>query len=443
VDAPPPPDPQALLRSPAYVRLLALAALLGIPISAIAYWFLELVAVLQKALLETIPHGLGLDPVPDWWPLPLLALAGLLVAQVIGRLPGAGGHSPTEGFKASGPVEPVELPSIVLAALGTLCFGVVLGPEAPLIMIGSGLAVLAVRTISSDAPPQAVSLIAAAGSFAAISALIGSPLIGAFLLLEAAGLAASLVGVILVPGLLASGLGSLIFLGLNSLTGYGTFSLTIPGLPPFDRLTAAMFLYALAFGAAAPLLGRAISALALGLRAHVETRLTLLMPVVGLGVGALALVFAQATGESTSMVLFSGQEQMGPLLTQATGWSAGTVLLLLACKSLAFSLSMSSFRGGPVFPAIFIGAAAGVAASHLPGLPIIPSVAMGIGAMACTMLKLPLTSVLLATVLLGTDGIQSMPVVIVAVSVAFVVTARLTPVPAAPAAERPATPVHA
>ena len=50
---------------------------------------------------------------------------------------------------------------------------------------------------------------------------------------------------------------------------------------------------------------------------------------------------------------------------------------------------------------MFLGAVGGVAMSHLPGLPLVPAVAMGIGAMSVTMLRLPLTSVLLATLLLG------------------------------------------
>jgi hypothetical protein len=74
---------------------------------------------------------------------------------------------------------------------------------------------------------------------------------------------------------------------------------------------------------------------------------------------------------------------------------------------------------------MFVGAAAGVAASHLPGLPLVPGVAMGIGAMACVMLTLPLTSVLLVSLLLGADGVQVMPVVIVAVAVAYIGEARL------------------
>jgi H+/Cl- antiporter ClcA len=434
----PAPDPLTLLRSRAYVRLLLLAAIIGVPISAVAYGFLKLVAVLQSAFFESLPHQLGLDPVPNWWPLPLLMLAGALVAPAIARLPGAGGHSPADGFKAAGAIPPVNLPSIALAALGTLSLGAVLGPEAPLIALGSGLGVLAVRLAARDAPPTATNVIAAAGSFTCVSALFGSPLLGAFLLLEAAGLGGAMVGLVLVPGLLASGIGALLFLGLDSLTGFGTFSLEISGLPPFDRLTGAMFGYALLFGVAAPPLGRGISWLALAVRPHVERRRQVLMPLVGAVIAVLAIGFAEATGKTTSMVLFSGQDQMGPLLAQGVGWSVGTLLLLVACKSLAYSASLSSFRGGPVFPAMFVGAAGGLAASHLPGLPMVPAVAMGIGAMCVAMLRLPLTSTLLATLLLGRDGIQAMPVAIVAVTVAYVVGARLTPAPDADAAAVPA-----
>jgi hypothetical protein len=86
---------------------------------------------------------------------------------------------------------------------------------------------------------------------------------------------------------------------------------------------------------------------------------------------------------------------------------------------------------------MFLGAAGGIALSHLPGLPLIDGVAMGIGAMTTVMLRLPLTSVLLATLLLGADGVSVMPLVIVAVVVAYVASARLTPTPAPAASTAP------
>jgi hypothetical protein len=104
------------------------------------------------------------------------------------------------------------------------------------------------------------------------------------------------------------------------------------------------------------------------------------------------------------------------------------------CKSLAYGVSLSSFRGGPTFPALFIGGAGGMALSHLPGLPLVVGVATGIGAMCVVMLDLPLTSVLIATILLFSDGVAVMPLVIVAVVVAYVAAARLAPAPATEAA---------
>jgi H+/Cl- antiporter ClcA len=441
--SPPSPDPVAVLRSRSYVGLLVVAALLGVPISAAAYGFLALVTGLQEWLFTDLPEALGFDGAPWWWPLPLLALAGILVGLTIRYLPGRGGHSPADGFKPGGVPAPIEIPGIAIAALATLSLGAVLGPEAPLIALGAGLGGWAVLLARRDPPAQATAVVAAAGSFAAISTLLGSPLLGAFLLMEASGLAGPTLGLVLVPGLVAAGVGSLIFVGLDNWTGLGTFSLALPDLPPFEQPDLAQFGWALVIGVAAAVLGTGIHRLALALRPHVERRLLLATPLVGLAVGGLAIVFAEASGHSSSEVLFSGQDALGPFVSQSASYSVGALLLLVACKGLAYGASMAGFRGGPVFPAMFLGAAGGVAMSHLPGLPLVPGVAMGIGAMSVVMLRLPLTSVLLATLLLASDGLTVMPLVIVAVAVAYVAAARLAPAPppgptTAPAAEEPA-----
>jgi H+/Cl- antiporter ClcA len=441
----PPPDPTAMLRSRSYVRLLVLAAVLGVPISAAAYGFLALVGGLQEWLFSDLPQALGFDGAPLWWPLPLLTLAGVLVGLTIRYLPGRGGHSPADGFKAGGVPSPVELPGIAIAALATLSLGAVLGPEAPLIALGAGLAGSAVRLARRDVPAQATAVVAAAGSFAAVSTLLGSPLLGAFLLMEASGLGGPTLGLVLVPGLVAAGVGSLIFIGLDAWTGLGTFSLALPDVPSFARPDLAQFGWALVIGLVAAVVGTGIRRLALELRPHVERRLLLATPLVGLAVGVLAVIYAEASGHSFSEVLFSGQDALGPLISQGASYSVGALVLLVACKGLAYSASLAGFRGGPVFPAMFLGAAGGIALSHLPGLPLVPGVAMGIGAMCVVMLRLPLTSVLLATLLLAADGLVVMPLVIVAVAVAYVASARFTPVPppSSPAASAAAEPVQA
>jgi H+/Cl- antiporter ClcA len=418
-------DAASLLRSRGYARLLLLAALIGVPISAAAYYFLQLVDALQRWVFAGLPRVLGFAAAPLWWPAPVLVIAGAVVALAIRYLPGNGGHVPVDGFAAGGAPTPAELPGILLAALASLGLGVVLGPEAPLIALGAGLAVCAVRLARRDVPQQVGTVVAAAGSFAAISALLGSPIIGAFLLMEAAGLGGAALGLVLLPGLLAAGVGSLIFVGLDELTGLGETSLALPGLPPFDRPDIAQFLWALAIGVLAAVVGSGFRWLALVVRAHVERRTLILTPVVGLAVAGLAIAYTAGTGYSSSEVLFSGEASLGPLLQNSSGYSVTALLALIVCKGLAYGVSLGSLRGGPVFPAMFIGAAGGIALSHLPGLPVVPGVAMGIGAMCVVMLKLPMTSVLLATLLLLSDGLAVMPLVIVAVVVAHVVSARL------------------
>jgi hypothetical protein len=265
------------------------------------------------------------------------------------------------------------------------------------------------------------------GSFAAISALLGSPILGAFLLMEAAGLGGPMLDVVLVPGLLASGVGALVFIGLDAWTGLGSASLVLPSVPSLGRPDLAELGWALGIGVAAALLGSGIRWLGLLLRPSVERRLLLLTPLMGVVVAAAAIAYGLLTGRGSTEVLFSGQLGLGPLIANSAGYTTTALLLLIVCKGLAYSVSLSSFRGGPIFPSLFIGAAGGLALSHLPGLPAVAGAAMGMGAMCAVMLRLPLTSVMLATLLLLQAGLDVMPVVIVAVAVAYVVSARIAP----------------
>ena len=420
-----------MLRSRSYLQLLILAAILGVPISAAAYGFLALVSYLQEEIFTHLPHGLGFATEPVWWPLPVLVVGGVLAGLAIRYLPGRGGPSPAAGFALHAPPTPVQLPGVILAALATLVFGVVLGPEMPLIAIGGGLGVLVTRiNRRRTVPEQAVRILGATGSFAAISTLLGSPIVGAFLLMEASGIGGPMLGLVLVPGLLASGIGSLIFIGLDSLTGLGTFSLAIPSLPHFARPDLAEFGWAVAIGLAAAVVGPGIRWLALFLKPYADRWVMLALPLAGAVIAVLAIIYAEGTGKATSEVLFSGQVDIGPLIHNASSYTVGALLLLVVCKGLAYGVSLSGFRGGPIFPAMFIGATGGIALSHLPGLPLVPGVAMGIGAMSVVMLSLPLTSVLLATLLLASDGLAVMPLVIVAVIVAHVAAAYIAPRPA-------------
>jgi H+/Cl- antiporter ClcA len=431
-----PADPLDLLRERSYVVVLVFGAVMGAPIAFVAYWFLQLVSVLERWVYGTLPLDLGFSAPPVWWPIPVLLVAGVIVGLAITYLPGTGGHSPAQGFATGAPPTGAELPAVVIAAIASLALGAVVGPEAPLIAIGGGLALLIVHLLKKDAPAQAAAVIGAAGSFAAISTILGSPLVGAFLLMEVAGLAGPMMGIMLLPGLLAAGIGSLVFLGIDSLTGYGTFALAVPDLPPFTHLNGYEFAWAIGIGVLGALAGTAILRIGRFLEPIVAGRRLVLTPLAGVAVGVGAVIYAQVTGNGSQQVLFSGQEAMTPLIQQAATFTVGALVLLVVCKSLTYGVSLASFRGGPTFPALFIGAAGGIALSHLPGLPMVAGVAMGIGAMSVTILRLPLTSVLLTVIFLASDGLVLTPLVIVAVVVAYVCAVRLTP-RSSPAASDP------
>jgi H+/Cl- antiporter ClcA len=419
-------DPVALLRSPAYLRLLIFATVLGLPISAIAYGFLALIHLVEHWAYHDVPHGLGLDPVPSWWPVPVLALAGLIVALVARHLPGAGGHVPAEGFSTGGGTDRALL-GVCIAGLASIGFGAVLGPEGPLIALGSGLAVLAMRATRRERPVQAAALVAAVGSFAAIATLLGSPLVGAFMLMEVIGLSGPMLGLVLIPGLLAAGMGTLIFVGFGAWSGLGTLSLAVQNLPASPAPDLWQLCWAVAIGAVGGLAGVGIRRFSLRLEAIVRRRLLLFTPLMGVVMAALAMAYAELTDHPVTDVLFSGQAALGPLMTNSEQYAVGTLLVLLLCKGLAYCAALASFRGGPIFPAMFLGATGGIICSHLPGLPAVAGAAMGIAAMAVAVLRFPLTSVLLTTIFLGEDGITLMPMIIVAVVTSFVVSSRLAP----------------
>ena len=441
-------NPFAVLRTRQYVVLLVFAAILGVPIALVAAGFLWLVNSIQAWVYTDLPSGLGFAEPPVWWPIPPLVIAGLLVGVIIKHFPGAGGHSPADGFHAGGVATGSELPGILLAALASLGLGAVIGPEAPLIALGGGVAVLVVRLVKKDAPQQAIMVVGAAGSFAAISALLGSPLLGAFLLMEAIGLSGAIGTVVLMPGLLASGIGALVFIGVDSLVGLGAVSLAIPGLPEFDAPNGIDFLWAIVIGIAAAVIGTGIRRLGLAVRPLLQRNLVVLTPVAGLAIAGLAILYSQTTGHSPADVLFSGENDLPVLIANHADYAWGALALLLVCKGLGYGVSLAGFRGGPVFPSMFVGATIGMLLSTVAGVALVPAVAMGIGAMCACMLRLPFTSVLLATLLLGSDGLATMPVVIVAVVVSYMLSIWLAPpadptataVPAPPGSASPGTP---
>src|SRR5271156_4084464 len=402
-----PEQVEATIQSRAFIVLMLVAAIAGVFVSLAAWCLLELINQIQRGVYVHLPSDFGYHHGPPiWWSLPALVLAGLIVAFAIERLPGEGGHIPANGLSTGGgPTLPVALPGVLLAALAAVGLGVVLGPEAPLIALGSGLGVLTIRLARRDAPPQVVTVLAAAGTFAAVSFLFQSPLLAAGLMIEVIGLGGPRLTLVLLPGLLAAGIGSLVSIGMGAWTGLSTSAYalgSVEGLSKFARPDIADFGWTIA---------------------------------LGLTVAGLAIAFQEATGKPFQEVLFSGQASIPQLVSKAGTWSIGALALLIVFKGIAYSLSLGSFRGGPTFPGLFLGAVAGLMAGQLPRDAITPAVAGGLAAAGPAVLRLPLSAIVIAAVLTAGSGAGSEPLVIVGTVVAYMVSRTLLPsAAAAPAA---------
>ncbi len=416
----------ATIGSKPYIGLLVVVSFVGLLVSIAAWCFLEGIFQIQQELFVRIPHGLGYENgPPKWWLLLILAVGALIVALAIKQLPGDGGHIPAKGLSAGGPTGPNVLPGIILAGVATLGFGLVLGPEAPLIAMGGGLAAWTVSLARRDAPPQMLTMVAAAGSFAALSFVFSNPIIAAVILIEAIGLGGPKLRVVLVPGVLAAGIGSVVSLGIGSLSGLSAHDYALGPLPLsiLGHLKAGEFGWAMVLGIAVAIVASPIvRGGLLTYRVVSHRRLLVLLPAIGLLIGGLAIAFAQITGKGVNEVLFSGQDQLPGLVSQAGTWSLAGLVWLIAFKGLAYSLSLGSFRGGPVFPALFLGAAAGIMASHLPGFPLPAAVPVGIGAAIVAVLRQPLTAIIVATLLTSQAGGNPVPLTILGVVVAYVAT---------------------
>jgi H+/Cl- antiporter ClcA len=408
----------------AYVRVLVLAALLGVPVAFGAVLFQTAIHDLIHFVWEVVPEELGWSE-PAWWYVVLVpGVAGLLVAAAV-RLPGHGGHSPLEGLGAD-PIPPLALSSILPAALATLGLGLVLGPEAPLIALGLGLGVLAVRLVRLAG--TTAQLLILAGAFAAVAALFGGPLVAAFLLFEvtaASGkLPAQQIGRALLPGFVAAGTGALVFTGVADWDGLHQTNLSLPSLPAYDsvRLTDLAWCLLIAVVVAAVVV--AIRHLAHGIAVQPRLSPVALLVGAGLAVGTLAVVFRAAADRPVDLVLFSGQAELPAIIAEG---SAGVLILLVVTKGLAYALSLGAgFRGGPVFPAIAIGVAAAMAAANvLPGLNTTPAVAAGIAAGTTAVLRVPFTAVVLVSLLMGPSAFDVAPIAVLAAAVGWLAATAL------------------
>lgn len=245
------------------------------------------------------------------------------------------------------------------------------------------------------------------------------------LLIEVAGVGGPQLFAVMLPALLSSGVGALVFTGLGRWTGLGTGDLSLKLPSPLPRLDLADVLWALVIAVVLVAVLHPMLAGARLVASYVAARPLVRTVLCALGAAGCAALYALITGRSPVQVASSGQSTLAALASDPHAWGIGALLAVLLFKGAAYTLCLGSLRGGPVFPGLFLGAAAGVLLSPLPGLGVVPAIAAGLAAAAAITLRLPVSSVVLVALLLGSAAM--MPAVILAAVVAFVITELLPP----------------
>ena len=148
-------------------RLSVLAMVVGLLAGAGASAYVAVQHHLTHFLWVGVPEALGLEAAPWWLVLTLPVVGGALTWGAM-QLPGHGGHSPLDGLRLD--IGPHQVASVLLAALASLSFGAVLGPEAPLVAIGTAVGAAVLR--SPQHPARQVMMIV--GAMAGAGAVLGN-----------------------------------------------------------------------------------------------------------------------------------------------------------------------------------------------------------------------------------------------------------------------------
>jgi H+/Cl- antiporter ClcA len=358
--------------TPRKLLLLAVPAILVGVVSALILWALDRAAdALSSVIWTTVPDALSVDP-DGWWIILVLTVTGLAVGISLQVLPGHGGPDSATTELVGPPLPLRSLPGLALVTLLGLAGGVSLGPENPIIAINSAIIVAIFARLIPQVSPKVSMLLAAS---ATIGALFGTPVAAALVftgLVAAVRTGGSLWDKLFLP-LAAAGAASITM----HLLGSPPFAFDMPAYGPpqaFDILTGtrvacAVTVIGLAALAVFPFVYRALHALR-----H---------PIIICTVGGLILGILGFIGGPITM--FKGLTQMGELLQDPTRYDAGQLAAIAGIKIVALLVAASAlFRGGRVFPAVFIGVALGLLISAL-----FPSLSMSL-VVACAVLGIVL-----------------------------------------------------
>ncbi|ENY4315781.1 ion channel protein [Escherichia coli O101:H9] len=337
--------------------LLSLPAVaIGIASSLILIVVMKIASVLQNLLWQRLPGTLGIAQDSPLWIIGVLTLTGIAVGLVIRFSQGHAGPDPACEPLIGAPVPPSALPGLIVALILGLAGGVSLGPEHPIMTVNIALAVAIGARLLPRVNRMEWTILASAGT---IGALFGTPVAAALIFSQ------TLNGSSEVPlwdrlfaPLMAAAAGAL----TTGLFFHPHFSLPIAHygqMEMTDILSGAIV---------------AAIAIAAGMVAvWCLPRLHAMMhqmknPVLVLGIGGFILGILGAIGGPVS--LFKGLDEMQQMVANQA-FSTSDYFLLAVIKLAALVVAAASgFRGGRIFPAVFVGVALGLMLhEHVPAVP--------------------------------------------------------------------------
>lgn len=337
--------------------LLSLPAVaIGIASSLILIVVMKIASVLQNLLWQRLPGTLGIAQDSPLWIIGVLTLTGIAVGLVIRFSQGHAGPDPACEPLIGAPVPPSALPGLIVALILGLAGGVSLGPEHPIMTVNIALAVAIGARLLPRVNRMEWTILASAGT---IGALFGTPVAAALIFSQ------TLNGSSEVPlwdrlfaPLMAAAAGAL----TTGLFFHPHFSLPIAHygqMEMTDILSGAIV---------------AAIAIAAGMVAvWCLPRLHAMMhqmknPVLVLGIGGFILGILGVIGGPVS--LFKGLDEMQQMVANKA-FSTSDYFLLAVIKLAALVVAAASgFRGGRIFPAVFVGVALGLMLhEHVPAVP--------------------------------------------------------------------------
>ncbi|NJQ28024.1 ion channel protein [Escherichia coli] len=337
--------------------LLSLPAVaIGIASSLILIVVMKIASALQNLLWQRLPGTLGIAQDSPLWIIGVLTLTGIAVGLVIRFSQGHAGPDPACEPLIGAPVPPSALPGLIVALILGLAGGVSLGPEHPIMTVNIALAVAIGARLLPRVNRMEWTILASAGT---ISALFGTPVAAALIFSQ------TLNGSSEVPlwdrlfaPLMAAAAGAL----TTGLFFHPHFSLPIAHYGQMEMTD-------ILSGAIVAAIAIAAGMVAVWCLPRLHAMMNQMKnPVLVLGIGGFILGILGVIGGPVS--LFKGLDEMQQMVANQA-FSTSDYFLLAVIKLAALVVAAASgFRGGRIFPAVFVGVALGLMLhEHVPAVP--------------------------------------------------------------------------